>query len=907
MNQAEKHVLVVGGGIGGITAALELASCGVHVTMLEEGPSIGGRMIQLDKTFPTLDCSTCTLSPKMVEVALNRNIELLSWAKPVAVKREGHGFKVTILKKARYVDITKCTACGSCSPGCPVVMKSEFNMNTGPRKAIYIPFPQAIPNKASIDKREERPCKAPCVDTCPIHTNVLGYLKHISEGRFRDAYMLIRATNPFPSVCGRVCYAPCEGVCNRGQLDDPLAIRDLKRFAVDHFDIDTLEVPQITKTEKRVAVIGAGPAGLVCAHNLALEGHEVTVYEALPEPGGMLRYAIPEYRLPKKELKKEISYIEKLGVKIQCDTEVGKNITLETIKNDFDAIFIGAGAPKGLLLGVEGEELPEVVDGIRFLRSVNTGDPVKIGRNVAVIGGGNTAIDCARTAKRLGSENVKLIYRRTRDEMPAAHEEVEALLQEGIEIQFLTTPVRFYDENGRLAKMECIRMELGEPDASGRRRPVPIANSEFSLPVDTVITALGQATQPSFVEGLGVLLAKNGTIEVDASTGATNIEGVFAGGDVSTGPAYVVDAIAAGQRAARSISRYLKGEEITTVNARKAPNKLTDTEVAELTKRYPRLSRIPMQEKSVEERVTNFDEVAIGYSPEDAMAEASRCLAGKIEGCIQCGECDRRCEVKAIDYSMKDEMVEMYFDSIVLAPGFDLYDPTEKREYGYGTLNGVITGIEFERICSVTGPTGGEILLDGKTPKRFFFIQCVGSRDRQTGARFCSRVCCMYTAKHASIVRDRIKDAEIYVSYIDVRAYGKGYEEFYKSTQENGTFYIRGIPGEITKTDKGLMVRVEDMLSGEVREIEVDLIILATGVRPRKGTADLCNIMSLERDEYGFIRVDSINPSQTNIKGIFVCGMASGPKDVPDTVASGGEAAARCMEYIKQWAVESVR
>ena len=907
MNQAEKHVLVVGGGIGGITAALELASCGVHVTMLEEGPSIGGRMIQLDKTFPTLDCSTCTLSPKMVEVALNRNIELLSWAKPVAVKREGHGFKITILKKARYVDITKCTACGSCSPGCPVVMKSEFNMGTGPRKAIYIPFPQAIPNKASIDKREERPCKAACVDACPIHTNVLGYLKHISEGRFQDAYMLIRATNPFPSVCGRVCYAPCEGVCNRGQMDDPLAIRDLKRFAVDYFDIDTLEVPQITKTEKRVAVIGAGPAGLTCAHDLAIEGHEVTVYEALPEPGGMLRYAIPEYRLPKKELKKEISYIEKLGVKIQCDTEVGKDITLETIKNDFDAIFIGVGAPKGLLLGVEGEVLPEVVDGIRFLRSVNTGDPVKIGRNVAVIGGGNTAIDCARTAKKLGSENVKLIYRRTRDEMPAAHEEVEALLQEGIEIQFLTTPVRFYDENGRLAKMECIRMELDEPDASGRRRPVPIANSEFSLPVDTVITALGQTTQTSFVEGLGVLLAKNGTIEVDASTGATNIEGVFAGGDVSTGPAYVVDAIAAGQRAARSISRYLKGEEITAINARKAPNKLTDTEVAALTKRYPRLNRIPMPEKSIEERVTNFDEVAIGYSPEDAMAEASRCLAGQIEGCIQCGECDRRCEVKAIDYSMKDEIVEMYFDSIVLAPGFDLYDPTEKREYGYGTLNGVITSIEFERICSVTGPTGGEILLDGKIPKRFFFIQCVGSRDRQTGARFCSRVCCMYTAKHASIVRDRIKDAEIYVSYIDVRAYGKGYEEFYKSTQENGTFYIRGIPGEITKTDKGLMVRVEDMLSGEVREIEVDLIILATGVRPRKGTAELCNIMSLERDEYGFIRVDSINPSQTNIKGIFVCGMASGPKDVPDTVASGGEAAARCMEYINQWAVESVR
>jgi heterodisulfide reductase subunit A2 len=897
---SEKKVLVVGGGIAGITAALELASSGVKVTMLEEGPSIGGRMIQLDKTFPTLDCSTCTLSPKMVEVALNRNIELLSWAKPLAVKRTGEGFQVTILKKSRYVDIEKCNACGSCFPGCPVVMKSEFNMGTGPRKAVYIPFPQAIPNKASIDKREDRLCKAACVDACPIHTNVLGYLKHIKEGRFIDAYLLIRATNPFPSVCGRVCYAPCEEACNRGQLDDPLAIRDLKRFAVDQFNVNSLEVPQITKTEKKVAVIGAGPAGLACAHDLAVEGHEVTVFEASPEPGGMLRYAIPEYRLPKEELAKEIRYIERLGVTLRCGVEVGTDVDLDTIRNNFDATFIGTGAPKGLLLGVEGEDLSGVMDGLQFLRAVNNNEAVSPGKSVAVIGGGNTAIDCARTAKRLGSENVKLIYRRTRDEMPAAHEEIEALSREGIEIEFLTTPVHFYAENGKLSKMECIRMELGELDASGRRRPVAVENSEFAIPVDSVITALGQATQTSFVEGIGVSLAKNGTIEVDSATGVTNIEGVFAGGDVATGPAYVVDAIAAGQKAAKSMGRFLKGEPMVVADGAKRPEMLSEAEKADLSARTPRTKRIPMPEANVEERVTNFEETAIGYSPEEAGAEASRCLAGQIEGCIQCGECERRCEVKAIDYAMQDEIVEIAFDGIVLAPGFDLYDPTEKREYGYGTLDGVISGIEFERICSVTGPTGGEILLNGKAPKRFYFIQCVGSRDRQSNARFCSRVCCMYTAKHASIVKDRIKDAQIYVSYIDVRAYGKGYEEFYKSTQESGTFYIRGIPGEITKSENGLLVRVEDMLSGEMLEVEVDLVVLATGVRPRKGTEELCNIMSIETDEYGFMRADSIHPSRTNVDGIFVCGMASGPKDVPDTVASGGEAAAGCMEYVLQ-------
>lgn len=896
----EKQVLVVGGGIGGITAGLELASCGVKVTMLEEGPSIGGRMIQLDKTFPTLDCSTCTLSPKMVEVALQRNIELLSWARPAAVRKEGNGFAVTILKKSRFVDMKKCTACGVCSVGCPVVMKSEFNMGTGPRKAVYIPFPQAIPNKASIDKRADRPCKAACVDACPVHTNVLGYLNHISEGRFSDAYLLIRETNPFPSVCGRVCYAPCERACNRGQLDAPLAIRDLKRFAADQFDLSSLEPPQVQKTDKKAAVIGAGPAGLACAYDLALAGHDVTVYEALPEAGGMLRYAIPEYRLPKLEVEKEIDYIRKLGVEIQCNVQVGKDVTLEAVRGDHDAVFIGTGAPSGLPLGVAGEDLPGVTDGIKFLRQASSGEPVAVGSNVAVVGGGNTAVDCARTARRLGSGHVTLVYRRTRDEMPAAHEEVEALLQEGVEVQFLTAPVRFYEKDGKLAEMECIRMELGEPDSSGRRRPSPVKGSEFRVPVETVITALGQAVETSFVQGLGVPTDKNGTISIDHATGATSVEGIFAGGDIVTGPAYVIDAIAAGKKAARSMNQYLKGEPVVAEAAAKGPEKLSEAEVAELGSRVVKAERVHMLEEAPEVRVGNFGEVSRGLAPDTARIEASRCLAGQIEGCIECGECERRCEAKAIDYRMADETVEMHFDSIVLAPGFDLYDPTEKREYGYGTLPGVMTGIEFERICSVTGPTSGDLIVNGKEPKRFFFIQCVGSRDRQSNARFCSRVCCMYTAKHASIVMDRVKGAEIYISYIDVRAYGKNYEEFYKSTQEAGAFYIRGIPGEVTKGRDGLVVRVEDMLSGELREIEVDVVVLATGVRPRKGTAELCGIMSVERDEYGFIKVSAAAPSRTNVEGIFVCGMASGPKDVPDTVASGGEAASRCMEYISE-------
>ena len=682
-----------------------------------------------------------------------------------------------------------------------------------------------------------------------------------------------------------------------------MAIRLLKRFAVDRFDLEGLEVPQVQKTGKKVAVIGAGPAGLAAAHDLALEGHDVTVFESSREPGGMLRYAIPQYRLPKGELATEIAYIEKLGVAIRCGVEVGRAIAIEAVRQEHDALFIAVGAAAGVSLGVEGEGLSGVMDGLAFLRKVAEGDDIAVGKTVAVIGGGNTAVDCARTVRRLGAPKVMLLYRRTREEMPAADEEKEALSEEGIEVLFLTQPIRFLGEDGRLTNMECVRMELGEADASGRRRPLPIEGSQAIVPVDTAICALGQAVVTGFAAGLGLSFRRDGTIEVDPATGATNVEGVFGGGDVCTGPAYVIDAIAAGKRAARAINRYLKGEPIGEADdERKGPERLSASEVESLKESIAPSPRIGAPEEPIEARIADFREVALGYGEADARAEAGRCLASRIEGCIECGECARRCDVRAIDYSMKDEVEERRFDSIVLAPGFDLYDPTEKAEFGYGRLDEVCYGAsEFERICSVTGPTGGEIIWKGKRPKRFYFIQCVGSRDRQSGARFCSRVCCMYTAKHASIVKDRVPDAEIYVSYIDVRAYSKSYEEFYKSTQEAGVFYIRGIPGEVVRGENGLLVRVEDMLSGEVCEKEVDLVVLATGVRPRKGTAELCEIMSVERDDYGFVKGGPTTaPSETNVEGIFVCGMASGPKDVPDTVASGGEAASRCMEYLNR-------
>ena len=674
--------LVVGGGIGGMQAALDLAESGIKVYLADTKPSIGGVMSQLDKTFPTNDCAMCTIAPRLVSIGRHKDIDLLTLSEVRKIEGEPGNFKITLNRKARYVDESKCTGCGLCFTSCPVVMKDEYNLGLSDRKAIYTLFPQSVPNKAVIDKFEERPCKAACMDRCPVHTNVLGYVKLIAEGKFQEAYQLNRNVNPFPSVCGRVCYAPCEEACNRGQLDEPIAIRRLKRFVADFVDLDELPVPQVTKTGKRVAIVGAGPAGLAAANDLALEGHLVTVFEAQEEPGGMLRYGIPEYRLPRETLRKEIDYIRKIGVEIKTGIRVGTDISIADIRKEYDAVFIGAGAPLGMNLDVEGSNLAGVMDGIRFLQAVNSGEKVGVGSKVAIVGGGNTAIDCARTAKRLGAEDVRIVYRRSRTEMPASEEEINAAEREGVKIEYLTLPKRFLGEGGRLSRMECIRMQLGEPDASGRRRPIPVPGTEFLSSVDTVIAALGQLTQIEFLKELGISVGKNDTIVIEPKTGTTNIAGIFAGGDVVTGAAYVIDAIAAGKTAALSVNHYLKSEHVDGQKADKQPEKLSNEEVVALKQRFPSSKRAEIKEVPVAERINNFGEVELGFTLEEAMAEATRCLAGQIEGCIECRECERICGAGAIDFSQHDSTVELNVGAVILSPGYEVFDPTAKKESG---------------------------------------------------------------------------------------------------------------------------------------------------------------------------------------------------------------------------------
>jgi heterodisulfide reductase subunit A len=909
--EVTKAALVIGGGIAGIRAALDIADAGFKVYLVEKNPSIGGRMAQLDKTFPTLDCSQCILTPLMVDVSRHPNIELLTYSEVDSVEGGPGTFKVKIRKKARYIDEAKCTGCALCEEGCPVILPSEFNEGLGKRKAIFVPFPQAVPKKYVIDKREERLCKAACKDICPLHTNVLGYLKLIAEGDFKQAYKLIRETNPLPASVGRVCYAPCEEACNRGQIDESLAIRDLKRFAADQVNIEELEVPTITRTDKKVAIVGSGPAGLAAANDLTLKGHNVTIFEAFPEPGGMLRVGIPEYRLPKEILRKEIGYIQKLGVEIRTGVQIGKDISLEKLRKEYDAIFIGTGAHGEIRLGVKGENLSGVMEGIRFLRAANLGEKVSVGKKVAVIGGGNTAVDCAQTAKRLGAEEVKIVYRRSREEMPASTEEVAAVEEEGILIEFLTTPTRFLSKNGKLASMECVRMKLGEPDASGRPRPIPIKGSEFTTPVDTVIAALGQAPETEFAKEVGISLSKKNAIEIDSKTGATNVEGIFAGGDVVTGPAFVIDAIAAGQRAARSIDLYLKGEPLEVAEEEKEPEKLSAEEVEERKKRFPSQKRLKLRRAPVEERIKNFQEVALGYTPEEAVEEALRCLAGQIEGCIECRECERRCGPKAIDFEQQEQIIEVEVGNIVVATGFELYDVARYiPEYGLGKYKNVLTGMHFERMASASGPTGGKIVRpsDGKQPESVAIILCVGSRD-QNHLSYCCEIGCVAGLKHAYYVTSQIPSAMVYICYTDIRAYGKGYEEFYERMRaESHVNFIHGKPSEIHEDENhSLYFNVFDLNTDKLLEVKTDLVVLETGLIPNPTADELRKKLKIAAgpDEFFLELHPKLRPVETPMDGILICGTAQGPKDIPSTVAQAGAAASKAIGSMARGFIES--
>lgn len=521
------------------------------------------------------------------------------------------------------VDETKCVGCGACETACP---KDILHVRTMSDRLLHF--------------NQEDDALAPCAQTCPAEIDIPKYISQIREGNYEGAVHTIRERNPLLLSCGRVCPHPCEDYCRRGIEDEPVSINQLKRFVAD-YEMNSgkrLPVSCAPDTGKKVAVVGGGPAGLSCAFFLRRLGHSVTIFDMMPELGGMIRYGIPEYRLPKQVLKWETDGILNLGIEARLNVKLGKDFTISSLREDgYDAIFLGVGAWKDYKLGAEGEDLGNCYTGIDFLTKFaayqQEGKPVNqypIGQKCVVIGGGNTAIDCVRTLVRLGAKEVSIVYRRTRAEMPANMVEIEAAEHEGVNFHFLAAPTRVIgDENGKVKQLEYLKMELGEPDASGRRRPVPVEGSETLMDIDMLVTAIGQGPDVSFVdqekETADIKITRWNTIDGDAEVLQSSVPYIFAAGDAYTGASLVVEAIGGGRRAARAIHLFLKEEEVVPV-PKSLRKKHIPESIFESVDGIEAKKRTPMPEMEVAERIKSFVEADLVISEASAAYESNRCL-----------------------------------------------------------------------------------------------------------------------------------------------------------------------------------------------------------------------------------------------------------------------------------------
>lgn len=907
--------LVVGGGIAGVQAALDLAGSGIRVFLVEEGPAIGGHMAQLDKTFPTNDCAMCILSPRLVEAGRHRNIEILPTTDLMGLEGEPGHFKARLLRRPRYIDQDKCTACNDCALVCPVHVPSEFNAGLSTRTATYKPYPQAVPSSYVISKRGTSPCKA----TCPASTSAQGYIALIAQRRYEEALEVIKQYNPFPATVGRVCHHPCESECNRGKLDSPVAICALKRFVADtvYAQWDWAgrgaverelraypEAPAEPPPEalRRVAVVGAGPAGLSAAHFLARMGYRVKVFEALPVAGGMARVGIPAYRLPRDVLNREIEEILKLGVELELNHPVQDIGAL--FRDGYAALFLAIGAHEPQKLRIPGEDVAKgVFHGVPFLRAVALGERAYLGERVVVVGGGNTAIDTARTALRLGSRDVTLIYRRTQAEMPANDWEIEEALEEGVHLEVLTQPVAVISHSGHITALRCLRMRLGEPDSTGRRRPIPVEGSEFEIPCDAMVAAIAQAPEISFLDpDHGLAVTRAGTFKVDPQTLATNLPGVFAGGDAAAGPGALIEAISAGRRGALSIDRYLRGVPLLTPREL-LPLPTTEVSHEEIRERIAHgqidtRPRTTAPKASVQDRLHDFREVEGCLSEEEALAEAGRCLSCGL--CSECYQCVLACKAHAIDHHQAPFEQTLDVGAVILAPGFSPFNPERYSALGYGRYPNVLTSMQFERLLSASGPTAGHILRpsDRQPPRRIAFLQCVGSRDREH--EYCSAVCCMYATKEATLATEHVRGVECTVFMLDMRAFSKGFDAYYQRAREKyGIRYVRyRVPAIAEDPINHNLLLTYEAEDGTWNRDSFDLIVLSVGMEQPGGAESLAQRLGIELTADGFCATQPFHPVETSRPGVFVCGAFAEPKDIPDSVIQAGGAAAAALVTI---------
>ncbi|NTV42485.1 MAG: FAD-dependent oxidoreductase, partial [Syntrophobacteraceae bacterium] len=579
-------------------------------------------------------------------------------------------------------------------------------------------------------------------------------------------------------------------------------------------------------------------------------------------------------------------------MEFKTGVEIGKDITVAQLREEgYKAFFIAIGAHECKVLGIEGENLEGVYPGIDFLREMNLGKSFDLGDRVAVVGGGNVAMDAVRSVKRFGAANPFIIYRRSYEEMPANEEEIEECHEEGIEIMTLTNPKRIIADNGRVKAVECIKMELGEPDASGRRRPVPIPGSEFILEVDSVIPAIGQESDWACLTPECVCqLSDWGTMRVDPMTLQSHDVDIFAGGDAVTGPKTVIEAIAAGKQAAISMDRFIRGEDL-----REGREKEWKAVEDVRTEGYDRIPRERMPRLHPEERLKTFDEVQLGFSEEQARMEAKRCLDCAV--CSECYQCVTACPANAVVH--EEELLERTIEvgSVILAPGSRAYNPTPMDTYLYGSHPNVVTSLEFERILSASGPYLGHMVRpsDKSEPRKIAWLQCVGSRNtNKCDNGYCSNVCCMYAIKEAIVAKEHSPTSlDTAIFFMDMRTHGKDFEKYYNRAKgEYGVRFIRSRIHTIDPVSETGGLHIEYVTEdGQMMGEDFDMVVLSVGLEIDPMAADQARNLGIELNKYNFAVTEASAPVSTSRPGVYTCGLFQGPKDIPYSVTEASAAA----------------
>ena len=892
-------VLVVGSGIGGMESALKLGDMGYKVLVVEKEASVGGKMILLSKVFPTLDCASCISTPKMASTIHHPNIKVLTYSEVKGIEPDADGhFHARILEKARYVDEASCTGCQLCEMACTVAVPDQFNADLVARRAAYIAFPQAVPKKAVIDRQGS----SPCTFACPAGIEAHGYVSLIRSGEYEKAHQLVLDATPLVGTLGRACYAPCEVDCTRGSLEGTLPIRRLKRFVSDNH-VETgaeLGIDVAEANGRRVAVVGSGPAGLTAAWQLARKGYGVKIFEAAPEPGGFLRLAIPSYRLPTEVVERDIDNVRALGVEIATNSPVRDLAALKA--EGYDAVLLATGTPRSTNLGVPGEDRLGVLGGPEFLRQVKLGQPADLkGRRVVVVGGGNVAMDTARVARRLGAASVTVAYRRGRAEMPAHHVEADDAEKEGVEFSFLVAPSEVVgDETGAVAGLRCVRMELGEPDTSGRRRPEPIPGSDTVLPCEVIISAVGMTADTGAFRS-EVAANTNGTLQVDSTTLQAEAPYLFAAGDVVNGATDITRAVGEGRRAAHMIDRWLTDQPMDGFDLRLP---VIDKERVLARQKEYTLRPGTSDGVTLVPAPLDFAEVEAPLTEAMAREAAGRCMDCAV--CSGCNECVSACPVDGcIDLHARDKEREVEVGAVVVSTGFKLFAADLKPEYGYGVFKNVITGMQMDRLLAPTRPFNTILRPgDGKVPERIAWILCTGSRDETVGNPLCSRFCCMYSIKQNQLIMGALPLADVTVHYMDIRAPGKRYDEFYEQAKSMGAAYVKGRVAKITEKPGGnLILHYEEIENGGVlAEAEYDMVVLAVGVQPNSDAQALFPEGDLALDDWRYVAEpnEDLDPGLTSIPGVYVAGAASGAKDIAESILHAGAAAAQVAAHLEK-------